>query len=268
MFLLICTVFTTWGAVFSGRQITSALPVFSCAYVPSSGAIGICKTLTTFSLTLVSGAGTALLSVLGAILVCAVGILLFGRLWCGYVCPFGFYQEILSIVRRKLRIPGVQMPETLKPVLRVTKWIFLLFLLLGIGFCNLCPVRFIMPALAGYGSQVELAGLVLTGILTAVCFFRERFFCWICPMGSLMGLANKKSLGRIKKEGSACTHCRVCLEHCPMDIELIYTERELKDVTHSDCIFCMKCIEACPEPDALSFTILNKKILTSKRDLR
>jgi dissimilatory sulfite reductase (desulfoviridin) alpha/beta subunit len=50
-----------------------------------------------------------------------------------------------------------------------------------------------------------------------------------------------------------------------MDIESIYLEREKKDVTHSDCIYCMKCIEACPEEDALSFTVLGKKVLTSHR---
>ena len=25
--------------------------------------------------------------------------LVFGRLWCGYVCPLGFYQELLSMLR-------------------------------------------------------------------------------------------------------------------------------------------------------------------------
>ena len=53
-----------------------------------------------------------------------------------------------------------------------------------------------------------------------------------------------------------------------MDIQIIYTEREKPDVTHEDCIYCMKCIEACPEPDALMFTMLGKKVLTSKRETR
>lgn len=268
VFLLIATVFTTWGAYMLGKQLNILLPIFSCAYVPSSGAIGVCQTLATLGLTLASGAGTALLSVLGMVIVCAVGILLLGRLWCGYVCPFGFYQELLSIIRRKLRLPGIRIPASVRPVWRAAKWLLVLCLLFGIGFCSLCPVRFIMPSMAGYGSEINVIGIILAGIVTGMCFFKERIFCQLCPMGSLIGLANKISIGRIKKTGAACTKCRACLECCPMDIQIIYTEREKPDVTHEDCIYCMKCIEACPEPDALMFTMFGKKVLTSKRETR
>lgn len=150
----------------------------------------------------------------------------------------------------------------------LTSGIIILCLLFGIGFCSLCPVRFIMPSLAGYGSEINVIGIILAGIVTGMCFFKERIFCQLCPMGSLIGLANKISIGRIKKTGAACTKCRACLECCPMDIQIIYTEREKPDVTHEDCIYCMKCIEACPEPDALMFTMFGKRVLTSKRETR
>lgn len=267
-FLFISTVLTTYGASLLGKQLSLMLPVFSCAYVPSSGAVGICKSLVGIGTVLASGAGTFLIAMLGTILLCILSVLLFGRLWCGYVCPFGFYQEVLSIIRRKLRLPGIHTPEVARPFLRLLKWLVLLFLLLGIGFCNLCPVKYIMPSFAGYGSEINIIGIILAGIVTGLCFFKERIFCEYCPMGTLMGLANNICIGRIKKKGTACTHCRACLECCPMDIELIYTEREKTDVTHADCIYCMKCIEACPEAGALSFTMLGRKILTAKRETR
>ena len=266
--LLSATVFTTYGASLLGKQFRVILPVLSCTFVPSSGATGICKSLVGIGITLTSGAGVFLLSMLGMIALCVLGILLFGRLWCGFVCPFGFYQELLAIIRRKLRLPNIRTPESARPFLRLLKWLLVLLLLLGSGFCNLCPAQYIMPSLAGYGSEISILGTILSGIVTGLCFFKERIFCEYCPMGTLMGFANKTSVGRIKKKGIACTHCRACLECCPMDIELICTEREKTDITHADCIYCMKCIEACPEPDALAFTILGQKVLASKREMR
>ena len=106
----------------------------------------------------------------------------------------------------------------------------------------------------------------IVGIVTGICFLKERAFCKYCPLGTLRGFVNKISFGKIKKDGTACTHCRACLECCPMDIRSIYEERNKSDITHSDCIYCMKCIEACPEQDVLSFTLFGKKVLSSKRN--
>ena len=69
-FLFISTVLTTYGASLLGKQLSLMLPVFSCAYVPSSGAVGICKSLVGIGTVLASGAGTFLIAMLGTILLC------------------------------------------------------------------------------------------------------------------------------------------------------------------------------------------------------
>ncbi len=80
-----------------------------------------------------------------------------------------------------------------------------------------------------------------------------------------MGVVNRISGARLKKCGSACTHCRACLEVCPVDIQEVYEDRENTDISHPDCVYCMKCIEVCPEKDALRFELFGKTILESKR---
>lgn len=266
--LLISTFVLTYGSYFLGSCVSLLLPVFACAYVPTGSASGVCKTIVTLSYSLMESTGTALFSLIGFLLLCILGVMIFGRLWCGYICPFGFYQELLTMLRKKLRIPAIHVSEKVKPFFRLLKWILLLCFVFGIGFCNLCPVKYIMPSLAGYGSDLSILGIIIAGIVTGICFLKERAFCEYCPLGTLMGFANKISIGKIKKNGAACTHCRACLECCPMDIHVIYEERLQSNVTHTDCIYCMKCIEACPEPDTLSFTLFGKKILKSKRKIK
>lgn len=199
------------------------------------------------------------------LLVSMISAILFGRLWCGYVCPLGFYQEILSLLRKKLHIPTVRSSYKMKKILQPFKWIVLLGFLIAIIFGGLRPILFNRPDLALTSGSKSLVELIIIGIITGVCFLNERAFCKYCPLGTLRGIANKVSLGRIKKNGSACTHCRACLACCPMEIRGIYEERNKTDVTYSACIYCMKCIEACPEQEALSFTLFGRKVLRSKR---
>lgn len=199
------------------------------------------------------------------LLISLLSALLFGRLWCGYVCPLGFYQEILSFLRKNTRIPSVHNAKKVQLLVRVLKWIVFAGFLFSVVFWGLRPSIYIRPDQLFTNIQTSAWWLILTGIFIGLCFVQERFFCKICPLGTLRGIFNRGSFSRIRKNPQACTHCRACLECCPMDIESIYLEREKKDVTHSDCIYCMKCIEACPEEDALSFAVFGKKVLTSHR---
>ncbi len=201
------------------------------------------------------------------LLVSVLSALIFGRLWCGYVCPLGFYQELLSMFRKKLHIPTFHVSQKVKSFLRPLKWIILIYFVLSVVFFDLRPVMYIRPDLSFSDADMSLYKIVIVGIVTGICFLNERAYCKYCPLGTLRGFVNKISLGKIKKNGDSCTHCRACLECCPMDIHAIYEERTKPDVTHTDCIYCMKCIEACPERDTLSFTLLGKNVLTSKRNI-
>ena len=96
-------------------------------------------------------------------------------------------------------------------------------------------------------------------------FFKRRFFCLICPLGTLLGLLHKVTPFRLKKDCTACTECGACYEACPMGIRQIYTEREKCDVTDINCILCGECIKKCPEDNALAMTFAGKKIYTASR---
>lgn len=249
----------------SGKIDWVKLPVFSCALSPSGSVDSICKTIVDIDHWLFSPSMGVTLIGIGVFVLL---IILFGRLFCGYMCPFGFVQEIVVTIRKKLKLPSLKIPPNLKPYVIILKWIMVVGFLLGIGYCQLCPVRYIMLPIAGMVNGTDLLGIILAAFIIGIAFFNERIFCKICPIGGIAGIFNKHSFARIKKKGTACTHCRVCIEVCPMDIHEIYEEREQTDLTKQECIYCMKCIEACPEKDALWFELCGKKILKSKRKTR
>lgn len=253
--------------VYGGRFLsinTTYLPVFNCPYNLDAVVEGSCLYITNFRDYIsgeMSGSALNLLKIYGI----TIGlILMFGKLWCGYICPFGFIQELVYKLRGFLGIKPLTLTQKHKDVIKIVKYAVLLIFVVGLGFCDICPVRFVLPPLNGVATGLEV-GLIVAVITMVAALFSERFFCRICPMGAIMGILNKFSPWKIKKDCISCTECGICYEVCPMDIREIYTEREKEDVTDVDCIFCNKCIDNCPEKEALSLSCLGKKVYKSSR---
>ncbi len=222
-------------------------------------------------------------------------ILVFGKAWCGWICPLGFIQDALDFIRRKLHVGYVTFPEKLRARLAPIKWVFLFIALLvslaifpffmsgGIitdfsqPFCQLCPAKYIMPLFAGNLDEIgvifenpvtitmTVLGLAIAAATIVGALTKRRFWCAYCPLGLVLGFFRRISFLKLKKDCQACTRCEICYNVCPMEIKEIYTERDKENVTFQDCILCMKCVENCPEDNALRITFLGKTIYKSSR---
>ncbi len=277
----------------AGLDLGGYLPAYACPFVGSSRG-GVCFF---FRLQWILAAGTIeAFQALGKHLIFfSILVILIGRAWCGWICPFGFIQDLLDLVRRKLKIGYLRFPERLRDGLGIVKWVFFFIALLiplwvaypllapsvaadlRQPFCTLCPGKYILPLVVGDTGDVavdfqsattitmSVLGLVFSVITIGGAFFKKRFWCPYCPMGLLMSWYKKIAFIKLKKESQKCTMCEVCYNVCPVDIEQVFKEREREDVTFSDCILCMKCIEYCPEDDALRATFLGKSIYRSTR---
>lgn len=198
-----------------------------------------------------------------------IPLFLFGKLFCGFICPMGLAQDVIHTARQKTGIQGISMTEKLYERLAIIKWTAV-FLFLGMGFagldfCNICPVVTLSPAFSGFKTTIYISGFVMLFVLVG-SFFKSRFFCNICPLGLIMGLFHKVTLVRLKKDCTACTECGACYQACPMGIKTIYTEREHADVTDMNCLMCGECIRNCPEDHALQLTLAGHPIYTSSRE--
>lgn len=192
-------------------------------------------------------------SVLKIVPLVALGILgaaavLLGRLWCGFICPFGLLQDLLhKIPGRKLRLP--------RP-LGYTKWVLLLVLVfalpyfwprLGVSYCTLCPAGTLESAIpwaiTGVSSPWRTMFLVRVAVLLAVLVLAvliSRSFCrMLCPLGALLSLGNRLSFLRIRQTNDACNACGQCAQHCPVDLDPV------TEMNSGECVRCLNCTARC-----------------------
>lgn len=178
-----------------------------------------------------------------------------GRIICGWVCPFGFFQELLYKVKT-LKIRVSERHTYTKYILLVVTAIILVLITGDSWFCRLCPAGGIEAGISNLISNSTIRPLVGAffylkyGIvilaLTAFIFIKRPFCRFGCPLGALFGLFNKVTLFRVQVDRNKCTECFICQNVCPMDIKIF------QHPGSHDCIRCGRCIRACPQ-DALSF---------------
>lgn len=186
-----------------------------------------------------------------------LGVLL-GRFICGFLCPFGWFQELLHKIPTKKFSTKRLHPLTYLKYIILVVMVFLLPLLLvneiGLGdpyFCKyLCPQGVLEGAiplsLVNSGIRSALGalftwklGILLTIVVLSILFFRP--FCkWLCPLGAFYALFNRISLLQIQVEEHRCVSCGKCAKACKMDVDV------LKTPAHTECIRCGMCINACP----------------------
>jgi ferredoxin-type protein NapH len=185
-----------------------------------------------------------------------------GRLLCGWACPFGFFQDLLS----KIPTPKLRLPK----FFIYLKYIFLFTTVFGIPliisdtvFCKICPQGAleggIPQMLLNFTELNHLAGTlyftklaILIAVIVAALLIK-RFFCRaICPVGAFMALFNKTSLLQITVDSDACKSCDLCKKVCPVDIQIY------DDPTSAECIRCGRCSTTCTK-GAVRFSTLFSK---------
>lgn len=265
--MLVSFVLLTWGGSWLGLWFEELyIPVLSCSkYNPEQIVGSACYYMSHLNILFT----LELRQILVFFACFFIPLFLFGKLFCGFVCPMGLAQDVLHAARQKCGIQGISMTEKFYERLAVIKWAAVMLFLgmgfAGLDFCNICPAVTLSPAFSGFKTTIYISGFVMLFVLVA-SFFKSRFFCNICPLGLLMGLVNKVSLVRLKKDTTACTECGACYNACPMGIKTIYTERGKANVTDMNCLMCGECIRNCPENDALKMTLAGYPIYTSSRD--
>lgn len=244
------------GNIYKGQSKQFCVPGINCYSCP--GAIGACP------LGSLQGSFSAdkstIYYVAGILLLYCV---MFGRMICGWLCPFGLIQELIY------KIPTPKLKKS--PVTRILsylKYVILVFFVFIVPityafrdtplptFCKyICPAGTIEGGLALLASKANASYFSMLGPLFTWKFlvmvsivvgsvFAFRLFCrFLCPLGGLYGLFNKFSFFGIKLEQSKCIDCGKCISHCKLDI---------RHVGDQECISCGECIDVCPT-QAISF---------------
>jgi len=238
------------GQIYQGNSKSMCVPGINCYSCP--GAIGACP------LGSLQGAFSAdhstIYYVCGILLLYCV---IFGRMICGWLCPFGLVQELVY----KVKTPKLKK----SPVTRLLSWlkyVILVFFVLIVpimyafrdtplpAFCKyICPAGTLEGGIGLLSNAVNESYFSMLGPLFTWKFllmvsmivgsvFIFRLFCrFICPLGALYGLFNRFSLFGIQLNRDKCVNCGLCVSHCKVDI---------RHVGDQECISCGECIDVCP----------------------
>ena len=240
------------GGLYQGKGKTVCVPGLNCYSCPAaSGAcpIGAFQAVVGSSKFRFSYYITGFLILLGVLL---------GRFICGFLCPFGWLQELLHKIPTKKLSTKKLKPLTYVKYAVLVVMVFLLPMLMkgdiGIGdpyFCKyLCPQGVLEGAIplsiANSGIRAALGslfnwklGVLITVVVLSVLFYRP--FCkWICPLGAFYALLNRVSLFQMKVDKDKCVSCGKCARACKMDVDVT------KFPNHTECIRCGMCVKACP----------------------
>ena len=188
-----------------------------------------------------------------------------GRFYCGWICPLGTLFHFTSwLLRprsaaRRVKQNAYVRAQTYKYVLMTVLLVCAALGALQIGLLDPMVLLtrtaavFFAPAVdAGAGILVsaEADRTFPTGPLIVAMFagllllnaYRFRFWCrYVCPLGALLGLAGKFSLGAVRRDTASCTGCGLCAADCPAACS-----PDTKTRT-AECYACWNCIDECPE---------------------
>ena len=203
--------------------------------------------------------------------------LLFGRVYCSFICPLGILQDIVFRIRRWLA------PKRFLKFSRPVPWVRYGVLALlaaccvtglaGLSLNWLDPysifgrIMYVLawPAaiwsnnlLAADSSSADLvqmdyfpaafpvllASAGMLGLVAVMSAWKGRLYCnTVCPVGTLLGLLSRISLFRLGFDPASCKKCGKCVKSCKAQCLNL---KEYK-IDYSRCVACYDCVRSCSE---------------------
>jgi polyferredoxin len=201
----------------------------------------------------------------------AVGVL-FGTLICGWVCPFGFLQDLAG----KVPTPKFDLPRWTGHF----RYVVLIVTVIAVPYflgehhwlfvCSNCPAGALEAAVPNMARQA-LAGeeviwpnalklTVLALFLMAIFFVRRPWCRVLCPLGAIFSVFNRTSAFFLRFNRDQCTDCKRCHKMCKYGVE---PEKSPND---SRCVRCLECTSC--GPAALSLASIFEKSEKSTQKTR
>lgn len=168
-----------------------------------------------------------------AVLAMAVSAAVFGRYYCGWICPMNTVMRFSSYLSGKAGIRKAHVPSFFKK--DVVRWtIFGLFAL----------------ALAGTMAKAVkfplMVALIPVSAILSIFFVPSFWHRYLCPFGVLFSVTSRLARISVHIDPAKCSGCGACSEVCPAEAISASDDTETRVVTPSLCHECLDCSFVCP----------------------
>jgi polyferredoxin len=251
-FVLIAFIAVTNGLKEAGITIPFAGEASLHAVCPFGGVVSFWNLITLGTLVKKAHESSVVLAVIGILLA-----VLFGPVICGWICPFGTFQEWIGKLGRKIfgKKYNTLVPRNIDRVLRYLRYLVLIW----VSYMTVISGKLIFQEIDPYyalfnfwRSEIAVQGLIALAAVMILSLFIERPFCkYACPYGAFQGIFNLFRVFSIKRNKKTCISCNACTRNCPMNIDVANTDT----VRSHQCISCLKCTSesACPVKNTVEF---------------
>lgn len=174
-----------------------------------------------------------------------VSFVIWGRgVFCGWLCPFGALQELLSKLARVVKVPQWSPSFRMHRKLWPLKYVSLAALTLAAlhGLQTMAVAAEIEPFKTVISLHMERTWpyVAFALVVLAAGLFVERAFCrFLCPLGAVMAIGGKLRLRRIttlKRRPECGSPCQLCAKRCP--IQAIEPSGK---INMDECFYCLDC---------------------------
>ncbi|MBT3552517.1 MAG: 4Fe-4S binding protein [Rhodospirillaceae bacterium] len=180
---------------------------------------------------------------------------IFGRFFCGWICPANLIYELNGNLAAWLRWAGFRTGDYQFDK-RIKYGVLALGLVLSAATGSVIIAAIYPPAIVGREAYFGIAvggfgaGMVFfLGTLLFDLLVSRRGFCrYLCPGGALYSLLGRYRALRIQRIVESCNDCAKCNVVCEFGLD------PLRDGFGQECTNCAACIAVCPT-DALTFTV-------------
>lgn len=170
-----------------------------------------------------------------------IAAILFGRIFCSYVCPLNFLLELIPLKRKKI------LQTKLLPAVALAI-VLVLSAILAVPVFNVASPVFALMRVLIFGVGVEIILFAL--VIGAAFIWGQKIWCrTLCPLGAIYGLLGIKRRLAVTVDKDKCINCGRCEKVCSMGTSPL--KNSFEDAC--TCTNCGDCVDACPKK-ALSYT--------------
>ncbi|MDR0563452.1 MAG: NapH/MauN family ferredoxin-type protein [Azoarcus sp.] len=197
--------------------------------------------------------------VIGTVTVFLLWVMLGGRTFCSWVCPYHLVSELVEKIHLALARRKLVTDHEFHRGIRAVFWVLFAGLSFITGYTvfeTLSPTGILSRALI-YGPGLALGWVFL--LLLFEVFWSRRAWCrYICPIGLTYGVVGTLSPLQVNYDVGPCLHEGDCRKVCLVPHVLEVTIKGRAAVTQAglgpDCTRCGLCVDACPT-GALQFEV-------------